>query len=74
MPSLPAKMKILLLLAKAIEKQTLNSSRSGLFHMKTRVSLKYLVNDCIDITQNLTAELSRRAGSLTKSLLNKNRS
>ena len=57
MPSLPAKMKILLLLAKAIEKQKLNSSRSGLFHMKTRVSLKYLVNDCIDITQNLTAEL-----------------
>ena len=57
MPSLPAKMKILLLLAKAIEKQKLNSSCSGLFHMKTRVSLKYLVNDCIDITQNLTAEL-----------------
>ena len=57
MPSLPAKMKILLLLAKAIEKQKLNSSRSWLFHMKTRVSLKYLVNDYIDITQNLTAEL-----------------
>ena len=48
-------MKILLLLAKAIEKQKLNSSRSGLFHIKTRVSLKYFVNDCIDITQNLTA-------------------
>ena len=26
--------------------QKLNFSRSALFHMKTRVSLKYFVNDC----------------------------
>ena len=46
MPSLPAEMKILLTLAKTLEKQKLNFSRSELFHMKTRVSLKYHVNDC----------------------------
>ena len=31
---------------KALEKQKLNFSRRALFHMKTRVSLKYFVNDC----------------------------
>ena len=31
---------------KTLEKQKLNSSRSTLFHMNTRVSLKYFVNDC----------------------------
>ena len=46
MSSLPAKMKALFTLAKTLEKQKLNFSRSALFHMKTRVSLKYLVNDC----------------------------
>ena len=30
---------------KALEKQKLNFSRSALPHMKTRVSLKYFVND-----------------------------
>ena len=39
MPSLPAKRKILLIQAKALEKQKLNPSRSARFHMKTRVSL-----------------------------------
>ena len=29
-----------------LEKQKLNFSRSALFHRKTRVSLKYFVNDC----------------------------
>ena len=43
MPSLPAKIKILL---KTVKKQKLNVSRSALFYMKTRVSLKYFVNDC----------------------------
>ena len=40
-------MKILLMLAKTLEKQKLNFSCSVLFHMKTRVSLKYFVNDCV---------------------------
>ena len=31
---------------KTHKKQKLNFSRSALFHMKTRVSLKYFVNDC----------------------------
>ena len=45
--SLPAEMKILLMLAKkTLEKPKLNLSCSALFHMKSRVSLKYLVNDC----------------------------
>ena len=39
-------MKILLILAKTLEKKILNT-RSALFHMKSRVSLKYFVNDCL---------------------------
>ena len=39
-------MKGLLILAKTLEKQELNFYRSALFLMKTRVSPKYLVNDC----------------------------
>ena len=31
---------------KTIEKQNSNFFRSALFHMKTRVSVKYFVNDC----------------------------
>ena len=46
MHSLPAKRKILLILAKSSWKQKLKSSRSALFCLKTRVSLKYFVNDC----------------------------
>ena len=46
MPSLPVKMKILLILAKTLEKHKLNFSRSAQFHMKTRVSLKYFMNNC----------------------------
>ena len=39
-------MKILLILAKKnLEKQKLNFSRSARFHMKTRASLIYFVND-----------------------------
>ena len=34
------------MLIKTPEKQKLNFSRSALFRMKTRVSLKYFVNDC----------------------------
>ena len=45
MTSLPAKIEILLILIKTPEKQKLNFSRSALFRMKTRVSLKYFVND-----------------------------
>ena len=44
--SLPAKMKILSILAKNSWKKKLEFSRSGLFHMETRVSLKYFVNRC----------------------------
>ena len=45
--SLPAKMKnSLILTKKSLEKQKLNSSRIALFHMKTRVCLKFFVNDC----------------------------
>ena len=42
--SLPAKMEILLILAKISRKIEIKFSRSALFHMKTRVSLKYFVN------------------------------
>ena len=38
--------KILSVLVKITEKQKLNFSHSVLFHMKTRVCLKYFVNDC----------------------------
>ena len=38
-------MKILLIPAKTLEKQKSNISHSALFHMKTRVGLKYFVND-----------------------------
>ena len=44
--SLPANMKILLILAKTLEKQKLNFSRTALFHIKTRASLRYFVNYC----------------------------
>ena len=44
MPSLPAIIKILSILTKNDEKQELNLSRSALFHLETRVSLKYFVN------------------------------
>ena len=43
MPSLPAKLKILLVLAK---KKEINFSGSAQFDRKTRISLKYFVNDC----------------------------
>ena len=39
-------MKLLLIVAKPFEKQKSNFSRNALFHMKTRVSLKYFGNDC----------------------------
>ena len=39
-------MKILLVLVKYPEKQKLSFSRSALFYIKTRVCLKYIVNDC----------------------------
>ena len=46
MLSVSAKMKILLILPKILEKQKINFSRSVLFCMKTRVSLKHFVNAC----------------------------
>ena len=45
-PSLATLMKILLILAKSLQKQELNFSRSALFCMKNRVTRKYFVNDC----------------------------
>ena len=53
MPSLPPKMKILSILAKTAEKEKLNFSRSVLFHMKTRLCLKYYGNGCSLIKQNV---------------------
>ena len=47
MPSLSTRMKILSILAKVLEKQKLNFSRSVLIYMRTRVSLKDFVNDCL---------------------------
>ena len=49
--------KFLLLLGKTLEKQKLNFSRSVLFNMKTRVSLKYFVNksNSIQTSSNLTS-------------------
>ena len=45
--SLLSKMKILSILAKHSSKEKkLNFSRSTLFHMKTRLCLKYFVHDC----------------------------
>ena len=42
-------MKVLFILAKTLEKQKLNFSCSALFHMKTRASFKYFVNECLRI-------------------------
>ena len=48
MSSPPDKMNILLKqLKKTHEKQKLNFSSSALFHMKSKVSLKYFVNNCL---------------------------
>ena len=46
-PSLTAKTTIYSILAKTVEKKKLNFSRSALFHVKTRVCLKYYVNGCV---------------------------
>ena len=40
-------MNILLLLAKTLEKQKSNFPHTAVFHMKTKASLKYFVNDCL---------------------------
>ena len=40
-------MKIVLILPKISLKIKLNLSRSVIFHIKTRVNLKFFVNDCI---------------------------
>ena len=47
MSSLPAKIKILLSSEKTSAKQKLNFSRGALFSVKTRISLKDFVNDCL---------------------------
>ena len=44
--SVTVKIKLLLILAKSIEKEKVNISRS-IFLMKTRVSLKYYVSTCL---------------------------
>ena len=44
--SVTVKIKLLLILAKSIEKEKVNISRS-IFLMKTRVSLKYFVSTCL---------------------------
>ena len=45
MASLPAKMNILLIKQETLEKQKVNFSRSVLFYIKPRATLKYFVND-----------------------------
>ena len=57
-------MKILLILAKTLAAQKLNFSRSQLFHIKTRVSLKYFVNDCT-ITYNKSASKNLLNSAMT---------
>ena len=47
-------MKILSILEKTVEKKKLNFSRNTLFHIKTRVCLKYFVNGCSYIYKPLT--------------------
>ena len=37
---------LLILAKKTLQKRKLNFSRGALFHMKTRVNLKYFVRDC----------------------------
>ena len=56
MPSLPAKIKVLSILAKPLDKQILNFSCSALFHMETGVSLKYFVNGCRSFNRSGTTE------------------
>ena len=64
MASLPDKMQILLILAKTLATQKLNFSRIQLFHIKTRVSLKYIVNDC-RIAYNKTASKNLLNSTMT---------
>ena len=52
---LSVKMKTLLTPKKTLEKQKLNFSPSALFHLKTRVSRKYCLNDCRTHTRKLVA-------------------
>ena len=47
-----------------MEKQKLNFSYSALFYIKTRVSLKYFVNDC-RITYNKTASKNQFNSTMT---------
>ena len=51
----PAKMKALLILAENLKKWKLNFFRFALFHMKTRVSLKYFVSYCGTLMNNSLA-------------------
>ena len=46
-PSLSVKTKFFQYQPKTTEKQKLNPSRKALLHVKTKVSLKYLLNDCL---------------------------
>ena len=46
-PFSPPKRKICQYYQKTLEKQNLNLSRCALFHMKTRVSVKYFVSHCL---------------------------
>ena len=50
-PNQPAKTKILLILAKALEKQKSNISRSAISHIKARVSFKYFLNVCSSLEE-----------------------
>ena len=45
-PLAPAKMKASLILAKKYLKTQIKPFGSSLFHMKTRVSLKHILNNC----------------------------
>ena len=47
MPSGPLEIKICSMLGKAFERWKLNFSRSALFHIETKVCVKYFVHDCL---------------------------
>ena len=46
-PSFSVKMKVLLILAKKLQKMAIKFFRSALFRMKTRITLKHFVSYCL---------------------------
>ena len=59
MSSLPAEIKVLLILAKTLEKKKLNFSCIALFHVKTRYTLEYFVDRVKAKSRNLYSIIKR---------------